>query len=276
MFEDLPLSAIEKIVKNLDAKSNANLAEAVSCNEILSSKLQFFKYNVCPFCILRRFSRPHGIIHLTTGDEIFDPDEAFTTFLFKDQKLFTLQNHENMFKIVKLTDSILGTYHDEDLNSYSFDQVLDEKSLVDAWKSVALSSQSFTESDFENHLLSHFICAKNLKLQNSWSVEEMYRVIKDTANQNTFVINPKFYRNEIFFQVGTVQDELNRLVSSKYLWTDYVIAPSLEDYKINLSKHLIHKTLELLTNISLLSEPTKAFIHYYRQFTILKHVFDHI
>ena len=276
MFEELTVSALEKIVKNLDSESTANLAEAASCNQVLTSKLDNFKFNVCPFCILKRLSSPHGIITTTTGDEIFDPDEAFTTFVFKKQKLFHLENHEHLFKIVKLTDNILGTYSDEELNSYSFTQVLKEKSVVNAWKKVILSSKSFNDIDFEEHLLLHFIGAKGLKLQGHWSSKEMWRVIKDTAYQKDFIINPKLYRNEIYFQVGTVQDEFNRIVSSRYLWTDNIIATCLTDFKINLSKHLINKTLDLFNKIHLSSEPTDSFVHFYKQFTILKQIFHHI
>ena len=276
MIEILPLEIIEKIVEKLDSQSNMNLAEAAKSNKDLSTKLNNFKFNVCPFCVFRRLSNQLSLVHTTTGETAFDHDEAFHSFLNKNLKLFKLENKSNIKYFTQISDKIAGTYVDDDLIEYTFEQVLNENSLVNAWKSVVKSSPNFTDEEFDNHLLLHFIAFKNSELKGPLSIEKMHHLIKDTAQQHKFIIDPKYYRNDRFLLVGSVQNEFNRIISSKFIYSDNVIATDLDQYAISLSKYLINETLKLIAHITLISEPTDSLIYMCTQFVMLKQIFERI
>ena len=276
MFEFLPVAVIEKIAQKLDFESNTNLTEALRFNKVGTEKLHTLKYNVCPFCILRNFSNPCILVRTSTGEEIFDHFDAFMSFLHKDHKLFTINCENNLFKFVDQSNQFLGKYIDDELNSHTFEEVLEEKSLVNAWKLIVLSSKTFTEQEFDSHLMTHFIGAKGLKLHGPWSPNEMYRIISEIAQTKKFTFNPSVYTNTNYIQVGSIQQQLSRIVACQYLSSDDVIAGSLNQFKLNLSRNLIYKSIKLLHDIELLSKPTESLIHFYRQLKMLRLIFDRI
>ena len=274
MFSTLPEPVLSKIIELMDSDSCQKFSTAASVDEKLWIKLQIFKHNVCPFCLMRKISNPLSLVKPIIGDEIFDHQDAFLSFLYKDHTMYLTKNLGHCYKLIQIDDRINGRYIDEEYNEHSFEQVLDEKSLVDAWKQIIISSRTFSDNEFEDHLLTHFIGVKNIQVKSTWSPDEMYRIIEETAQKKDFFIDPGYYSNKRYLDVGSIQDELNRIICYKYLVKDDVIGPNLDQFKINLSKHLINETLDLLTNIGLLSKPTVNLNHFLVQINMLKRIFE--
>ena len=272
MFEFLPIIAIEKIVKNLDEKSKKNLNEAAIGNKVLSSKLQELKYNVCPFCLLKKLSNPHSLLKTIDAEAIFDHHDAFSCFLIKDQNLFDIKSFDGFFKLIKVNDKISGTYLDDNDNEYNFDQVLNEKSLIKAWHSIIRQQEHFDDQQFNEHLLLHFICNKAITKNSPWTITKMNNTISELANRSQYCIDPKIYTNHNFLKFGSLESQLNFLVSVKYLWKDDIIAHDIESFTLSLAKNLINKTLKSLTDICFLSPPTNLF-YFAKHFSMLKLVF---
>ena len=269
MIEFLPDIAVENIIKNLDDISKKNFVEASVCNRVLYSKLCKFKYNVCPFCLIKQLSNPNSLLQTINDDAEFDHYDAYSCFLIKNQKLFDIEKSDNFFKLNKINDQISGTHIDDNDNEYNFDQVLNEKSLIEAWRSIILQQKNFTDDQYEEHLLVHFICNKAIKLDSPWTINHMNQTISNLASRSKYLIDPQIYTHRNFLAFGSIEDQLNFLVSVQYLYNDDIISDNFKDFTLCLAKHLIDKTINLLTDIRFSTKPTNL-IKFFKHLTMLK------
>ena len=274
MFEILPEIVLSKIVEKLDSKSSLKFVEAANCNEQLSMKLNALKFNVCPFCMLKNISNPRKLLYMPLDESYpFDAFDALALFLYKKQRFYNIKDDGYWYRYETKSFTIDGRYIDEDLNCYTFDQVVEQGSLIKFWREIILEVECFTEQDFQEHLRMHFLCNKSVNKIERWTLDEMNQTIEKLSQiQNPFIC-PE-YNDTMYLKFGSIDDELNLLVASKYLFSNNIIGNNFQQFSINLAKYLVIETLDLLTRVRILGEPTNSLAHFSKQFYILNILID--
>ena len=256
MLGQLPVLALEKIVKNLDVKSRANLVKSAQENEVLTSKLEVFELSSpCPFCVLERLLTPDRIISWRKM-----PNISETQIVEIEEKLlnFVLCNEvkiidEKCWQKIVPTDEIDGFWITDDREILRYDDLTTSGLLVDFFNEFSRTFTHDTNENFEDHIFEHFAKCQDEHIGQIKSKEKMYKVIDNLSKDEHPFVVPEFYETNLNEDISTF---LVRIVAAKYLAVEpfFQIGLDQSEHNLEVTKSLLEQCYKLCLNIRLLSD----------------------
>ena len=277
MLDQLPILALENIIKYLDTESRANLVKSAQQNESLNSKLRIFELaSQCPFCILSRHLTPDRVKIWRnktkfSEDQLEEIEHKILNFvLCNDVKVVD----ENCWARIVPIDEIYGYWLDvnSDVQIRTYEELTSCGLLVDFFKSLAQTTTHDFYDNFENHIFHHFSQCKDSLIGPIESKEKMYSVISSLyLDEHPFVV-PEYYDTNL---EEDLLDFLIRIVAAKYLASapEFSIGLDQSEYNSDLTKYLLDQAYHLCLNIRLLSKPDIDMKYFVNTIRLLRLIF---
>ena len=275
MLDQLPILALEKIVKYLDVKSRANLVKSAQENEVLISKLKIFELpSPCPFCILERLLTPARIISWRkmtniSENQIVEIEEKMLNFvLCNDVKVVD----EKCWQKIVQTNEVHGFWINDEREIQRYDELTSSGLLVDFFNEFAHTFTHNSDENFDDHIFYHFSKCRDEHIGPIKTREKMYQVIDTLSKDEHPFVVPEFYDTNLSEDLATF---LIRIVAAKYITLEpFQIGLDQSEYNLQVTKYLLEQSYNLCLNMRLLSDIDIDVKYFINNVRILRLILD--